>query len=397
METYSILHLHTELSSCTTNIDSVTNYKEYIERAKTDGVYGLAFTEHGNIFEWYHKKKAVEEAGFKYIHAVEAYITEDPEAKVRDNYHCLLFAKNYDGVKELNRLVSGSFNRAEVKCFGNEERFYYRPRITFDELIHTSNNIIISTACMSGILCDGTDALKDRFLRFIIDNKERCYLEVQHHPCKDQAEYNRYLAGLAREHGLNLLACTDTHSLTEKHARGRSVLQKAKKTHFDNEDELDLVYKTYDELVAAFEKQGTLSRDEYMTAIQNTNRLADSIEEFQLDKNTKYPHIYEDPIGTFKKKINEAYKNHKYLKSRYSFEEYKHVVQSELEVYEKTKSIDFMLLQTYLREWEQENGIQCGYGRGSVSGSEIAYTLGITQMDSMKFGLNFFRLGIKRK
>lgn len=60
-------------------------------------------------------------------------------------------------------------------------------------------------------------------------------------------------------------------------------------------------------------------------------------------------------------------------------------------MYIKTQSIDFMLLQVYLREWEKEHGIQCGYGRGSVSGSEIAYTLGITQMDSLRFGLNFFR------
>lgn len=66
-------------------------------------------------------------------------------------------------------------------------------------------------------------------------------------------------------------------------------------------------------------------------------------------------------------------------------------IDEEFDVYKATKSIDFMLLQTYLREWEKQNGIQCGYGRGSVSGSMIAYLLGITQMDSMRYGLNFFR------
>ena len=67
------------------------------------------------------------------------------------------------------------------------------------------------------------------------------------------------------------------------------------------------------------------------------------------------------------------------------------MLENEFSVYQATKSIDFMLLQTYLREWEKENGIQCGYGRGSVSGSMIAYLLGVTQMDSLRFGLNFFR------
>ena len=394
MGTYSILHLHTMLSTGTTNIDSVTSYEDYINRAKEhpeEGVHNLTFTEHGNIFNWYKKKLALEAAGFKYIHAVEAYITNNINEKIRDNYHCILMAKNYEGFLELNRLVSSSFNRADVKCYGDNEQFYYTPRITFDELINTSENIIISTACLAGILRNGDQNIKRRFLQFIIRNKDRCYLEVQHHKCKDQAEYNKYLARIAHKYGLNLLACTDTHSLNELHAKGRSILQKSKKIYFGNEEEWDLVYKTYDELVDAFKIQGALTEEEYLTAIENTNKVVNSVEEFALDTGTKYPHIYEDPVGTFKEKINAAYKKHPYIKQRYSKKEFSKVVQNELSVYEKTKSIDFMLLQTYMREWETQNGIQCGYGRGSVSGSEIAYTLGITQMDSIKFGLNFFR------
>lgn len=394
MNTYSILHLHTMLSSGTTNVDSVTRYTDYINRAKEhpeEGVRNITFTEHGNIFNWYKKKIALEEANFKYIHAVEAYITENVKEKVRDNYHCILMAKNYDGFKELNRLVSSSFNRADVKCYGDNEQFYYTPRITFDELINTSENIIVSTACLAGILHNGNPDIKRRFLQFIINNKDRCYLEVQHHKCNDQVEYNKYLARISKKYDLKLLACTDTHSLNERHAKGRSILQKRKKIFFENESEWDLVYKTYDELVSAFKEQGALSEEEYMSAIENTNKIVDSVEEFTIDTNTKYPHIYDNPINTFKVKINDAYKKHPYVRDRYTKKDFLNTVQNELSVYEKTKSIDFMLLQTYMREWEKEHGIQCGYGRGSVSGSEIAYVLGITQMDSKKFGLNFFR------
>ena len=392
--TYSILHLHTMLSSGTTNVDSVTAYTDYINRAKEhpeEGVRNITFTEHGNIFNWYKKKIALEEANFKYIHAVEAYITENVKENVRDNYHCILMAKNYDGFKELNRLISSSFNRADVKCYGDNEHFYYTPRITFDELINTSENIIVSTACLAGILHNGNADIKKRFLQFIINNKDRCYLEVQHHKCNDQVEYNRYLARIAKKYNLKLLACTDTHSLNERHAKGRSILQKNNKIFFENESEWDLVYKTYDELVSAFKEQGALTEEEYMSAIENTNKIVDSVEEFTMDTNTKYPHIYDNPINTFKAKINDAYKKHPYVRDRYTRKDFLNTIQNELNVYEKTKSIDFMLLQTYMREWEKEHGIQCGYGRGSVSGSEIAYVLGITQMDSKKFGLNFFR------
>ena len=390
---YSILHCHTELSSGTTNIDSVTKYEQYIERAshKEDGIYNITFTEHGNIFNWYKKKLALEKAGFKYIHGLEAYITETLDEKVRDNYHCILLAKNYEGFKELNRLVSTSYNRADVTCYGKDEHYYYTPRITYDELINTSENIIILTACLAGILSKGNVELKKKFLKFIIHNKNRCYLEVQHHQCKEQVDYNKWLTRIARKYDLQLVACTDTHSLNEQHAKGREILQKAKGISFENEAEWDLVYKTYDELIDAFKKQGALSESECMMAIENTNKIVDSIEEFTLDTNTKYPHIYDNPLETFKQKINKAYSKHPYLKKRYSKEKIKEVINNELEVYQKTQSIDFMLLQTYLREWEESQGIQCGYGRGSVSGSEIAYTLGITQMDSIKFGLNFFR------
>ena len=92
----------------------------------------------------------------------------------------------------------------------------------------------------------------------------------------------------------------------------------------------------------------------------------------------------------FKSKINNGYKNNKYI-SEYSKEQIFDMIHEEFDTYKKTGSIDFMLLQTYLREWEKENGVQCGYGRGSVSGSIIAYLLGIPQMNNVKFGLNFFR------
>ena len=111
MNNYTILHLHSDLSNGVTNIDSITKYKSYIEKAKECGMTALAFSEHGCIFEWLHKKSAIEDVGMKYIHAEEFYVTESLSEKIRDNYHLLLIAKNYEGFKELNKLSSISFNR----------------------------------------------------------------------------------------------------------------------------------------------------------------------------------------------------------------------------------------------------------------------------------------------
>lgn len=381
---YTVYHLHSDLSNGVTNIDSITKYKEYIKRAKECGMTALGFSEHGSVFEWWHKKCDTEAAGMKYIHGVEAYLTETLEEKIRDNYHCVLIAKNLDGVYELNEMITKSFNR-------NDGHYYYVPRITFDELFATSDNIIITTACIGGVLGKGNSDVKDRFLSFLKQNNHRCYLEIGHHPDEKQKKYNKTIYEISLLYSLKLIAGTDTHALNEDHVNGRRVLQMSKNIHFDGEEGWDLCFRTYDELVTAYKEQGVLPEEVYMEAIHNTNVLADEVEPFEMNKSTKYPRIYDNPSKTFRDKVMKSMYEHPYASKNHTEEELIDIINQEIEVYEKTGSIDFMLLQTYIREWEAKNGIQCGYGRGSVSGSMIAYLLGITQMDSLRFGLNFFR------
>lgn len=391
MSNYTVLHCHSDMSNGVTNIDSVTKYQEYVIRAKELSMSALAFSEHGSVFDWHGKKAEIERAGMKYIHAEEFYVTEKigtdengNPIKLRDNWHCLLIARNFEGVKELNRLASKSFNRADG-------HYYYVPRIEFSDIINTSNNIIISTACLGGILNRASEEIQKQFLNFMAKHKDRCFLEVQHHNVEDQKVYNQKLYKLSQIYGLQLVAGTDTHSLTHEHSEGRKILQLSKSIRFDDEDGWDLTFKSYDELCDAYARQNTLPTEVYLKAIDNTNKIADMVESFEIDRHTKYPHIYDDPDKTFKAKINEAYNRHAYLKTRYPSSQVVKQIREEYEVYKKVGAIDFMLLETYLREWEQQNDIQCGYGRGSVSGSLIAYVLGITQMDSLKFNLNFFR------
>ena len=179
---YTPYHIHTMLSNGVTNIDSITDFHDYVDKAKEYGMKAFGFAEHGSLFAWLKKKEYIESCGMKYIHAVEAYLTEDYEGKphlysavnlvdtamsgktvrvkfynyykrenegdwaatineegnrnngkdtlidietlkdegykkTMDNYHIVLIARNYDGVKELNKLVSQSFNR-------NDYHFY---------------------------------------------------------------------------------------------------------------------------------------------------------------------------------------------------------------------------------------------------------------------------------
>lgn len=436
--TYVPYHVHSMLSSGTTNIDSITNFRDYVNAAQNNGMNALGISEHGNLFEWLHKKECIEAAGMKYLHCVEAYLTEDNGEKViynavelvhdrriefekyrqredggylaevdgvsylididtlkkeyvktRDNYHCVLIAKNYDGVKELNRLVSKSFCRDDF-------HFYYMPRISFDELFKTSSNIIITTACLGGVLNNGTPIAKEKMLGFLKQNKNRCFLEIQHHNCKEQIEYNKVLYELSKDTGIPLIAGTDTHALNEEHMDGRAMLQKAKNVRFSNEDDWDLTFKTTEELIAAYKKQNSLPMDVVYEAINNTVKMADMVETFKLDYSPKYPKLYEDSEGVFKQKINKGVLNRNIMQYP-NYQEYLDRIHYEYDTYKHNNAIDFMLLEEDYKTEMRNRNVKFGYSRGSVSGSIIAYLLGITEVDSVKFKLNFERFMNKER
>lgn len=444
---YCAYHVHSQLSNGTTNIDSITNFRDYVHAAKECGMTALGFSEHGNLFEWLHKKEAIEAAGMKYLHCVEVYLTEDnnencarytaidlvdsamtnSDVKVkfhrywqredgawianvedspiadsigkstlididsikteyiknRDNYHCVLIAKNYDGVKELNKLVSKSFSRDDF-------HFYYMPRISFEELFTTSDNIIITTACLGGALHNGTPTAKERFLGFIAQNKHRCFLEIQHHNDPEQIEYNQMLYQLSQDIGIPLIAGTDTHALNDEHMDGRAMLQKAKNVRFSNEDSWDLTFKTTAQLIQAYKKQKSLPMHVVYEAINNTIAMSDMVEEFKLDYNPKYPKLYDDSEAAFKKKINEGVIWRGIMKKP-NYKEYLERIYYEYDTYKHNNAIDFMLLEEDYKSEMRKRNIKYGYSRGSVSGSVIAYLLGITEVDSVKYNLNFER------
>lgn len=355
-----------------------------IDYAHECGMTAMAFSEHGSVMNWIKKKLHMEELGMKYIHASEFYVTETLEEKIRDNYHVLLIAKNYDGVLEINKLSSKSFNR-------DDNHFYYVPRITLDDIKNTSDNIVVSTACLGGVLNKASQETQDDFVSFLAKNKHRCYLEYQPHLDKDQVAYNKKLFEISKRTGVPTVMCTDTHALNADHVDARRVLQKAKNIHFDGEDNFHLEFLTFDELVDLCKKQNALPEYEYMKAIENTNKIAEQVEEFEIDYSYKYPRLWGDKnLDIFKHKIMDGIRKRGVDKYP-NYQDYIERIKHELKAYIHNDAIDFMLLMEDIADWCRSQNILLGYGRGSVNGSVIAYLLGITEMDSIKHGLNFER------
>lgn len=391
---YTVYHLHTEQSL----LDSCTNYKLYVDRAKELGQNAICFTEHGNIYNWVEKKLYCDEMGIKYLHGIECYLTETLEEKIRDNYHTILIAKNKEGFKELNNLVFLSNQKDHV---------YYKKRLTFEEFLNISDNIIKISACLASPLWQfgkrikkyqdengETEELKrkkDMFHKVLVHYD---YYEIQYHNNDEQINFNKYLYKMSKKYNKPLIVGTDTHSINKYKAECRTILQWGK-TDGDwgnSENECDLTYKTYDELIDMFKIQNSLPMNVVLEAIENTNKMADSVEELILDKSIKYPECYgekdeEVMWETLRKKYKEKLKkgiitnNPKYVEN----------IKEEMRVFKKVDMIGFMLFMSEMISWCRENNIPTCPCRGSVGGSTVAYISDIIDVDPVKWNTIFSR------
>ena len=321
--------------------------------------------------------------GLKYLHGVEIYLTHSLENKVRDNYHTILIAKNKEGIKELNLLVDLSTR---------EDHMYYKPRISFEEFFNISDNIIKISACLASPLSkypSSEQADRDVYEKLL---KSYDYYEIQPHvKSLEQIQYNKMLYEASKRYGIPLIAGTDTHSINQYKAECRSILQKAKHIEFSNEDEFDLTYKSYDELVEMFRQQGSLPMEVVLEAIENTNRMADSVTDYELDIDFKYPILYENEEEVFIERIYKMYQDKLdkgIIKPNPKYEEY---IQEELRVFKKIGMVGFMLFMSELVCWCWDNGIPIGFCRGSVGGSTIAYLTDIIDVDPVVWDTVFSR------
>lgn len=392
MDNYFLYHLHSELSL----LDSCTNYRLYIDKAKELGMTALCFSEHGNVYNWFEKMQYCEKKGLKYIHGCEVYLTEKlyhekeeidknnekviKKYKERDNYHTVLIAKNIKGFYELNDLIFKSTDK---------DHLYYKNRITFDEFLNISDNIISTSACLQSPL-NKLDKNNGYYEKLI--NKYD-YLEIQpHYNSKEQITYNNYLIELSKKYNKPLIVGTDTHSLNKYKSECAKLLKKRKKIQYANEDDFDLTMKSYDELRDMLRNQN-LSDYIIEEALKNTKELENSTDVLVMDKSFKYPDLYEDEEKLFLKKsyegLDKKIKNNEIKKEDY--DKYDKRIQEEFIPYKKTGMLSFMLFMSELINWCHDNGIPTSPSRGSCGGSEIATLLGITDLDAIKWHTIFSR------
>ena len=378
---YIAYHVHSDMSL----LDSCTQFNDYVDLASELGQSALACTEHGRINEWFAKKRYAESKGIKFIHGVECYLTKSIDEKVRDNYHTILLARNYDGFLELNELLSKSWDK-------DDGHFYYANRITFDEFLGISDNIISTSACLASPL-NKLDMLDPYYERLV---KKYTYLEIQAHDHPDQRDFNVHLATLAERYNKKLIAGTDTHNSSMYKEECRRILLKSKHQSYGDEDSFDLTYKTYDELVEMFRRQGILPEKLYLQAIDNTNEMAEMCEEYEIDCSIKYPILYGSEQEDEKKYFEVidtmfAEKLANGVIPEEQREEFESRLAEEKQVLSKIGMNGFMLSMSELLSHFNNEGMKFGPSRGSVGGSAAAYVTDIIDLNPVTWDTIFSR------
>ena len=384
---FTHLHVHTEYSL----LDGSNKIKEYVDRVRELGMDSAAITDHGVMYGVIDFYRAARAAGINPILGCEVYVAPgsrfDREAGSGDDryYHLVLLAENNQGYSNLMKIVSKGF----------VEGFYYKPRVDLSLLEKYHEGIIALSACLAGevarFLTRGMyeDAKKAALRYQDIFGKGNFFLELQDHGIPEQQNVNQQLLKMHRETGIDLVATNDVHYTLAEDAQPHDVLlclQTGKKLA----DEDRMRYEGGQYYVKSPEEMERLF-PYAPEALENTHKIAQRCHveiEFGVTKLPKF----DVPEGyTSWEYLNELC--FKGLEERYQpvTEELKERLNYELSTIRNMGYVDYFLIVWDFIKYARDHDIMVGPGRGSAAGSLVAYTLGITQLDPIRFDLLFER------
>ena len=384
---FTHLHVHTEYSL----LDGSNKIKEYVDRVKALGMDSAAITDHGVMYGVIDFYRAARAAGINPILGCEVYVAPgsrfDREAGSGDDryYHLVLLAENNQGYSNLMKIVSKGF----------VEGFYYKPRVDLSLLEKYHEGIIALSACLAGevarFITRGMyeDAKKAALRYQDIFGKGNFFLELQDHGIPEQQNVNQQLLKMHRETGIDLVATNDVHYTLAEDAQPHDVLlclQTGKKLA----DEDRMRYEGGQYYVKSPEEMERLF-PYAPEALENTHKIAQRCHveiEFGVTKLPKF----DVPEGyTSREYLNELC--FRGLEERYQpvTEELKERLNYELSTIRNMGYVDYFLIVWDFIKYARDHDIMVGPGRGSAAGSLVAYTLGITQLDPIRYDLLFER------
>ncbi len=383
---FTHLHLHTEYSL----LDGACRIPKLVERLKTLGMDSCAITDHGVMYGVVDFYNAMNEAGIKPIIGCEVYVCRnrlDRSAATRDYSHLILLCENNTGYQNLMYLVSEGFLTG----------YYYKPRIDYDLIREHHEGLIALSACLSGdlpklLLSEQYEGARNYILEMQeLFGKENFFVEIMDHGIRDEKIVLPRLIKIAREMNVPLVATNDCHYLEEKDADAQEVLM-CIQTGKTLEDQSRMRMETRQLYVKSEEEMRRLFAS-VPDAVDRTHEIAERCNvtfEFGV---TKLPH-YPVPEGeTAYEMLNRLCREgmkRLYPDAKEGDEPYRRL-EYELGVISGMGYVDYFLIVWDFIHYAKSQGIMVGPGRGSGAGSIVAYSMGITMLDPLKYQLLFER------
>lgn len=382
------LHVHTEYSL----LDGASRIKDLVTAAREAGMEALAITDHGNMYGAVTFYQECKKQGIKPIIGCEVYLAPGDRRDRMDvkgirYHHLILLAENETGYRNLSKLVS----------LGNIEGYYYKPRIDKEILRQYCEGLICLSACIIGeipraVISGDMDKANELTQEYIdIFGRGNFFLEIQNHGLEEERKAREGLLYLAEKYGLGLVATNDIHYVRRQDASYHDILLCIQTGATINEPGRMKFSSDGFYLKNAAEMEKLFPPDAYKDALTNSRRIADRCQvDFVFGKHylPKFP-------------LPEGLTGQQYLRQlceekitrRYDpvTKEVRERLEYELDIIHRMGFDSYFLIVWDFINYARERGIAVGPGRGSAAGSIVAYALGITDIDPLRYALLFER------
>ena len=392
---YCITHLHTTKGSVG---DSIATNEDIVAKAKELGMNSVAMTDHGSLSNMYGFYYECIDNGIKPIIGCEIYLTEDctiKDAEHKKLYHLILIAKDRVGIKNLLQIVSDA----------SVEYSYYKPRIDLEHMKEYTEGLICTTACVGGyapqlIINNELDKAIEHIEELQKMFGDDLYLEIQPGNFTEQHTVNNAMINIAQDKNIKLIATNDVHYINKDDWKTHDFHIRIQRKLKAPEDENESIYadKLYymmsrEELLNSFDSE-LYDYNIINQALDNTIDLSNKVEHYNFNEDKLNLPEFECPQGYTPRTYIEALCLEKLDRIQYKIfnpSRYVDRLYEELAVIDDLGFSSYFLIMRDIVEYVKSQGYLVGFGRGSASGCLIAYLLGITRTDPIKYGLLFAR------
>lgn len=366
------------------SMDVIVSMEDYCKRAIELGHDAFFTTCHGLQGDIFQATTLAHQYNLKMIVGAELYYVPDRLSvdengrKDRSNRHIIIIALNHDGIRDLNRIISESF----------ETGMYYKPRIDKELLFSLNpNNVVITTACVAGLWDDEEliIEMKDYF-------KQNFFLEVQDHNEEIQKKVNKRVLQLAQKHRIRLIHANDSHYIYPEDAKYRDLFLKAKGIVYEQETNFILDYPDYDTIVKRYEVQGILNKNQIKEAIESTYIFENINCDDYINDDIKLPSVAENPNEELKRVITESWNEDKERIPKEKRKEYLDAIRYEFDIIEKTNMANYFLIDYNIAKIAKEKygGVLTNTGRGSAPSFYTTKLLHLTNIDRLESPITLF-------